>query len=72
MRQIRDTYMKKLLKSRKGVSNVISTLILFTVMVSSLGLALAQIIPAIENFQTQSNLTAATNFSLTTILDLPF
>ncbi|MCK4844471.1 MAG: hypothetical protein KAS95_02245 [Candidatus Heimdallarchaeota archaeon] len=53
--------MKKLLKSRKGVSNVISTLILFTVMVSSLGLALAQIIPAIENFQTQSNLTAATN-----------
>jgi hypothetical protein len=53
--------MKKILKSRRGVSSIISTLVIFTVMVSALGLAFSQIIPSLERFQTQSDLTAATN-----------
>lgn len=53
--------MKKLLKSKRGVSNIISTLVIFTVMVSALGLAFAQIVPSLERFQTESDLTAATN-----------
>jgi len=53
--------MKKLCKSKRGVSNIISTLVIFTVMVSALGLAFAQIVPSLERFQTESDLTAATN-----------
>jgi len=53
--------MKKMLKSRRGVSSIISTLVIFTVMVSALGLAFSQVIPSLERFQTQSDLTAATN-----------
>ncbi len=53
--------MKKLCKSKRGVSNIISTLVVFTVMVSALGLAFAQIVPSLERFQTESDLTAATN-----------
>ena len=53
--------MKKLYKSKRGVSNIISTLVIFTVMVSALGLAFAQIVPSLERFQTESDLTAATN-----------
>lgn len=53
--------MKKLCKSKRGVSNIISTLVIFTVMVSALGLAFAEIVPSLERFQTESDLTAATN-----------
>lgn len=53
--------MKKLCKSKKGVANIISTLVIFTVMVSALGLAFAQIVPSLERFQTESDLTAAVN-----------
>lgn len=53
--------MKKLVKSKRGISNIISTLIIFTVMVSALGLAFSQIVPSLERFQTESDLTAATN-----------
>ena len=53
--------MKKILKSRRGVSSIISTLVIFTVMVGALGLAFSQIVPSLERFQTQSDLTAATN-----------
>lgn len=53
--------MKKLCKSKRGVSNIISTLVIFTVMVSALGLAFSQIVPSLERFQTESDLTAATN-----------
>jgi hypothetical protein len=53
--------MKKLCKSKRGVSNIISTLVIFTVMVSALGLAFAQIVPSLERFQTESDLIEATN-----------
>lgn len=49
------------MKSRRGVSSIISTLIIFTIMVAALGLAFSQIIPSLERFQTESDLTAATN-----------
>ena len=53
--------MKRRMKSRRGVSSIISTLIIFTIMVAALGLAFSQIIPSLERFQTESDLTAATN-----------
>lgn len=53
--------MKRKLKSKRGVSSIISTLVIFTVMVAALGLAFSQIIPSLERFQTESDLTAATN-----------
>ncbi|MHA1396791.1 MAG: hypothetical protein ACTSSG_08270 [Candidatus Heimdallarchaeaceae archaeon] len=56
--------MRRKLTSRRGVSSIIATLVIFTVMLSALGLALSQIIPSLERFQTQSDLTAATNMFL--------
>ncbi len=53
--------MKKKLKSKRGVTSIISTLVIFTVMVAALGLAFSQIVPSLERFQTESDLTAATN-----------
>jgi len=53
--------MKRLCKSKRGVSNIISTLVIFTIMVSALGLAFSQIVPSLEKFQTESDLAAATN-----------
>ena len=53
--------MKKLFRSKRGVSNIISTLVIFTVMVSALGLAFSQIVPSLERFQTESDMITATN-----------
>ena len=53
--------MRKKLKSKRGVTSIISTLVIFTVMVAALGLAFSQIVPSLERFQTESDLTAATN-----------
>lgn len=53
--------MKRLFRKRRGVSNIIATLIIFTVMIAALSLAFSQIIPTLERFQTQSDLTLATN-----------
>ncbi|OLS33003.1 MAG: hypothetical protein HeimAB125_03000 [Candidatus Heimdallarchaeota archaeon AB_125] len=53
--------MKKLVKSKRGVSNIISTLVIFTIMVSALGLAFSQIVPSLERFQTESDMITATN-----------
>lgn len=53
--------MRKKLQSKRGVTSIISTLVIFTVMVAALGLAFSQIVPSLERFQTESDLTAATN-----------
>ncbi len=53
--------MMKLVKSKRGVSNIISTLVIFTVMVSALGLAFSQVVPSLERFQTESDMITATN-----------
>ncbi|MHA1302409.1 MAG: hypothetical protein ACTSQE_10430 [Candidatus Heimdallarchaeaceae archaeon] len=53
--------MIRLLKSNRGVSNIIATLVIFSVMLSALALAFSQIIPSVERFQSSSNFVAATN-----------
>ncbi len=53
--------MRRMLRSKRGVTSIIATIVIFTVMVGALGLALSQIIPSMERFQTESDLTAATN-----------
>lgn len=53
--------MKAIISSKRGVSNIISTLIVFIVMVSSLALAFSQIVPSLERFQSESDLTTVIN-----------
>jgi len=53
--------MNMMKKTKRGVTSIIATLVIFTVMVAALGVAFSQIVPSLERFQTESDLTAATN-----------
>ncbi len=53
--------MKKLFRKKRAVSSIISTLIIFSIMVSALALAFSQIVPSLEIFQTESDITTAKN-----------
>ena len=62
---LNDIWMKVIFNSKRGVSSIISTLVIFTVMISSLALAFSQIVPSLERFQSESQLTTTINTFLT-------
>ncbi len=48
-------------RTNRAVSNIIATLVIFTVMLLALSLAFSQILPSVERFQSNSQFAAATN-----------
>ncbi|MHA1686890.1 MAG: hypothetical protein ACTSYD_10890 [Candidatus Heimdallarchaeaceae archaeon] len=62
---LNDIWMKLIFGSKRGISSIISTLVIFTVMISSLALAFSQIVPSLERFQSESDLTTTINTFLT-------